>query len=80
MKIFSDFNEEELVPGMEEVIQEGKTHTSYPEDPLHVHVIPDEVESSRMNENINSLEPSYLKKATDKDMSAYDRVQRAHKN
>ena len=40
MKPFRDFNENGLVPGIEEVVQDDKTPTLDPEDPLPVHVIP----------------------------------------
>ena len=69
MKIFRNFNENELVPGIEEVIPEDKTTMYNPEDMLTVHIIPYEVESARTNKNINSSEPMYLKKVTGKDAS-----------
>ena len=69
MKIFRNFNENELVPGIEEVIPEDKTTMYNPEDMLPVHVITYEVESARTNKNINSSEPMYLKKVTGKDAS-----------
>ena len=50
MKMFRDFHEEYLVPGIEEY----KTPTSEPEYKLPVHIIPDEVESVRPNEKSNS--------------------------
>ena len=39
MKIFRTMNEQDLVSGIEEVIEQYKTPTSEPEDPLPVHVI-----------------------------------------
>ena len=42
MKMFYNLNEKDLVPGIEEVVQEKKTPTLYPEDQLPVHVIHDD--------------------------------------
>ena len=56
MKILHNFNEKDLVPVIEELVQENKTHQSYPEDPLPVHVISDKGESAKTNENIKSSE------------------------
>ena len=53
MKMFRDLDEKDLVPDIEEVIKQGTTPTLYPEDPIHVHVIPDERESAKNNESIN---------------------------
>ena len=80
MKPFRDFNENGLVPGIEEVVQDDKTPTLDPEDPLPVHVIPYEGESARANENIKSSEPKYLNKATGKGTSSSDCVQQVLKN
>ena len=54
MKMFCNLNEKYLVPDIQEFVQEKKTPTLYPEDPLPVHVIPDDGESARTNENIKS--------------------------
>ena len=43
-------NKQDLVPDIEEIVQEKKTPTSDLEDPLHVQVITDEVESVSENE------------------------------
>ena len=40
--IFYNFNEKELEPGIEEVAKQDTTPNSDPEDPLPVHVIPNE--------------------------------------
>ena len=69
-----DLNENDLVQGIEEAIQEDKTPESNPYDPITVHIIPDEGEIARNNENINSSEPTYLNKGNGKDKSACDCV------
>ena len=79
MKMFRNLNENDLVSSIEEVVQEYNTPTSDPEDPLHMHVIHDEGESARTNENIKSSQTRYLKKETGKDQSEYDFVQQALK-
>ena len=76
MKMFRNLKEDNLVPGIEEY----KTPMSELEDKLPVHIIPDKGGIVSNNESIKSSYPTHLKKVTDKDMSAYDRVQRAHKN
>ena len=42
------------VPGIEEVVEQDLIPTSYLEDRLPVHAIPDEVEITRTNESILS--------------------------
>ena len=70
MKMFCNLNENDLVTGIEEVVQQGINHTKNSEDPLPVHIITDEGESVMRNEGIKSSEPMYLKKATDTDTSS----------
>ena len=42
MKMYQNLNEKELVPGIEELVKQGTTLKSYPEDPLPLNVLPDE--------------------------------------
>ena len=68
MKIFLTTNEQYLLPDIEEVIEQDKNAMPETEDPLPVHVIPDDGESVRHNEkNINASEYKYLQKATGTD-------------
>ena len=53
-KMFSDLNEKDLIPGIEDVVQEYNTPTSDPEDTLPVHLISNEGENARINKNMNS--------------------------
>ena len=41
MKMFCNINKQDLVPGLQEVIEKQPTPTSDPEDLISVHVIPD---------------------------------------
>ena len=71
LKVLREADKEDLVPG----IREGIMPTSEPEDNMPVHVIPDEGERVRPNENSEkSSDLIYLKKDIDADTSAYDRV------
>ena len=56
MKILCNLKEEDLVPGINEFLQEEKTPMPNPYDPLPMHIIPYEVESVRTDENIKSSE------------------------
>ena len=68
LKMFCEAEKEDLVPGIEEDI-----FTSNPEENMPLHLIPEEGEIVRPNENSEkSSELTYLKKYAD--TSAYDRV------
>ena len=73
MKMFRDLNKEDLVPGIQEVLQEEETSTSDPEYTLPVNAIPDEGEIVIKKENIKSSELTYPNNETDTDMSEYER-------
>ena len=64
MTMFRDLNEKYLLPGKEEAVEQYITHMSNPEDPLAVHVTPDEIESARTNDSINSSKITYPNKYT----------------
>ena len=49
MKMFRTMNKQDIVPGIEEFVEQEKTHISEPEDPLTVHIISEEGESVRHN-------------------------------
>ena len=70
-KIFYEAHKEYLVP----VIEEANIPTSELEDKMPVHLIPDEGESVRLNENSEkSSDFTHHKKDADTETSSYDMV------